>query len=280
LEIGGAIQSTDFSIAGNVSSQFISGLLFAIALSGKGGTVRIEGDLESAPYLHLTVDALSQFGVRVNWDGDRFTIPPAQTLVSPKKICVEGDWSNAAFPLSLGVMGKEPVTVTGLSPLSRQGDLAIVSLLREFGATVEEEGSSVRAYPSSLRGISIDASQIPDLVPILATVASVAEGTTVIHHASRLRIKESDRLHAISSVLNALGASVREQEDGLVIEGVPSLAGGSVNSFGDHRIAMSLAVASVRCREAVILDGAEATAKSYPDFWQDCTVLGMDCPEA
>ena len=280
LTIGGAIRNTDFSIAGNVSSQFISGLLFAIALSGKGGTVHIEGALESAPYLHLTVDALSQFGIHVNWDGARFTIPPCQPLISPKTICVEGDWSNAAFPLSLGVIGKAPVTITGLSPSSRQGDRAIVTLLREFGATVEEDGSSVRAYPSSLRGISIDASQIPDLVPILATVASVAEGTTVIHHASRLRIKESDRLHAISSVLNALGASVREREDGLVIEGVPHLLGGTVNAFGDHRIAMSLAVASVRCREAVILDGAEATAKSYPDFWQDCTALGLDCPEA
>ena len=141
-------------------------------------------------------------------------------------------------------------------------------------------GDEITAIPSTLHGISVDASQIPDLVPILATVASVAEGETVIHHAARLRIKESDRLRAVSSALGSLGASVTETDDGLVLRGVCTLRGGMADAFGDHRIAMSVAVASVRCQTPILLHGAEATAKSYPDFWRDCSVLGLFCPKS
>ena len=277
LQVRGTIAQTDFCIAGNVSSQFISGLLFAIALSGKGGSVRVSGPLESAPYVTLTLDALAQFGVTVIQGENGFFVEKNQPLLSPDEVRVEGDWSGAAFPLAMGVIGQTPVTLCGLSSDSHQGDRAILSVLREFGATVMEEPQQITALPSPLHGISIDASQIPDLVPILATVASVAEGTTVIHHAERLRIKESDRLHAISHVLSTLGASVTETSDGLIIHGVPHLRGGEVDSFGDHRIAMSVAVASIRCTDKVILSGSEATAKSYPGFWQDCSALGMDC---
>ncbi|MBQ9086591.1 MAG: 3-phosphoshikimate 1-carboxyvinyltransferase [Clostridia bacterium] len=275
LTVRGALQATDFHIAGNVSSQFISGLLFAIAVSGKTGNIWIEGSLESAPYLDLTANALNQFGIEVIRHESRLEIRTNRGLHSPGEVSVEGDWSNAAFPLCLGVIGKEPVTVFGISPSSRQGDRAVLSLLREFGARIFENGDSVTASPSSLHGISIDASQIPDLVPVLATVASIARGQTVIHHASRLRLKESDRLRAVSSVLNALGASVTETDDGLIIEGVPFLQGGEADSFGDHRIAMSVAIASVCCKDTVILHGADATAKSYPGFWQDVTSLGL-----
>lgn len=280
LCLRGAMKETNFSMVGNVSSQFISGLLFALALSGSVGSVTIEGPLESSPYLDLTVDALGQFGVVVHRREDRFEILEPPTLISPGNLSVEGDWSGAAFPLSLGALGQKPVTVTHLSSLSHQGDRAILSLLRRFGAQVCEEVDSVTVYPSPLRGISIDASQIPDLVPILATVASVAEGRTVIHHASRLRLKESDRLRAVATALNGLGASIRETEDGLIIDGVPSLTGGEADAFGDHRIAMSVAVASVRCKNPVLLTGAEVTAKSYPSFWQDVLALGMSCPQA
>ena len=275
LQVNGKLTQNTFSIAGNVSSQFISGLLFAIAFSGKGGSVRVDGPLESAPYVTLTVDALMKFGVSVTKEEDGFSIAENPCLLSPSEVRVEGDWSNAAFPLAMGVIGQRPITLKGLTPDSHQGDRAIVSVLREFGATITEESDRITAFPSSLHGISIDASLIPDLVPILATVASLAEGTTVIHHAERLRIKESDRLYAISHVLNALGASVSETHDGLIIHGVSKLHGGEVDSFGDHRIAMSVAVASTCCREAVVLTGSGANAKSYPGFWQDCTALGM-----
>ena len=179
---------------------------------------------------------------------------------------MEGDWSNAAFPLSLGIIGKAPITVENLSSSSKQGDKKIVDILRAFGGKIEENGSSFIAHPSKLRGIEIDASNIPDLVPILATVASVADGTTVIYGASRLRLKESDRLMTVTSFLSTIGADISETEDGLIIHGKNNLIGGCVNSFGDHRIAMSAAIAASVCNENVTICGAEAVNKSYPDF--------------
>ncbi len=271
----GQVMETEFSIAGNVSSQFISGLLFALAVSGKGGRILIQGNLESAPYIDMTADALNCFGISVYRNEHGIEILENNGLLSRGEVFVEGDWSNAAFPLCLGAMGKSPITVTGLNLHSRQGDRAIVSLLEQFGASVTKKNDTVTVAPAPLHGISIDASQIPDLVPILATVASVAKGRTVISHASRLRLKESDRLQTVCSMLNTLGASVTEQSDGLIIEGVSSLLGGEVSSFGDHRIAMSAAVASVACSSPVTIIRADAAAKSYPDFWEDMADLGM-----
>ncbi|MBR2292694.1 MAG: 3-phosphoshikimate 1-carboxyvinyltransferase [Clostridia bacterium] len=271
----GKLVGNEFSIAGNVSSQFISGLLFALAVSAKGGSLRIEGKPESAPYIDMTVDALRRFGAGVEQTADGYTVEKNDGLRSPKEAFVEGDWSGAAFPLCLGAIGAKPITVTGLDLHSRQGDREILTLLRRFGAEVIAEGNRVTVSPAPLTGISIDASQIPDLVPILATVASVAKGKTVIFNASRLRLKESDRLESTRTVLNALGARVAETPDGLVIEGVDKLSGGRISSFGDHRIAMSAAVASVVCRDSVIIEQAESAAKSYPAFWEDMRSLGL-----
>lgn len=279
LSCRGALNTTDFVIPGNVSSQFISGLLFALAVCGKTGSIRIEGALESAPYVELTVRALRQFGVSVTQTDSLLQIRDNRGLRSPTEADVEGDWSNAAFPLCLGAMGSHPITVTGLDLQSCQGDRAVVSLLRQFGATVSEEQDRVTVSPAPLRGISIDAGQIPDLVPILATVASAAQGTTTICHASRLRIKESDRLQTVRTVLNTLGACVTETQDGLIIEGSRRLSGGTVSSFGDHRIAMSVATASVVCQNAVTVEQAQAVAKSYPGFWDDMRALGMPITE-
>ena len=274
LSCQGRLSAFDFSLAGNVSSQFISGLLFAIAVSGKGGRLRLLSALQSAPYVQMTIDTLALFGVRVSTDADGFTVA-ADKLRSPGTVPVEGDWSGAAFPLCMGALGKHPVTVSGLSLSSAQGDREIVSLLRRFGASVTESADAVTVSPAPLHGITIDASQIPDLVPVLATVASVAEGTTVIHHAERLRLKESDRLQTTCAMLRALGAHISETEDGLRIEGVPALSGGSVSAFGDHRIAMSAAVAAVAATAPVTVIGAECAAKSYPRFWDDIAALGM-----
>lgn len=272
----GALHTSDFTISGGVSSQFISGLLFALAVSGKGGSITIEGHLESEPYLALTVDALRQFGVSIKRDGNLFLLPKNDGLHSPATAMVEGDWSGAAFPLCMGALGKRAVTVTGLLPASRQGDRAIADLLARFGAKVSFFEEECTVAPDTLCGIDIDASQIPDLVPVLAVVASVAKGKTRIYGASRLRLKESDRLKTTSALLSALGANVEELEDGLLIEGIPTLCGGSVSSARDHRIAMSAAVASVVCDAPILLDGAEAVAKSYPDFWRDMRALGLN----
>lgn len=271
----GALSTNEFAISGGVSSQFISGLLFALAVSGKGGSIHIDGKLESAPYIDLTLDALRKFGVDFVRTEDSITLLNNRGLHSPERLSVEGDWSNAAFALSMGAIGKDPVTVTGLDEASHQGDRAIVSLLARFGAKVTMHDGECTVSPAPLHGIEIDAAQIPDLVPVLATLASVAEGKTVIYNASRLRIKESDRLQSVAALLGGLGARITETEDGLCIEGVPSLCGGSVSAFGDHRIAMSAAVASLVSTSPVMLDGSEAVAKSYPAFWRDMASLGL-----
>ena len=275
LRAEGTLNRTDFSIPGNVSSQFISGLLFALACSGKGGSVTVEGALESAPCVDMTLDALRLFGIRATRTDSLIRVHKSASLSSPRTLSVEGDWSGAAFPLCLGAIGSGAISVTGLSLTSRQGDRAILSLLRRFGAEVTEEANCVTVSPTPLRGISIDASQIPDLVPILAVVASVAEGRTEIRGAARLRIKESDRLTAVRQLLSHLGARIIEHEDGLTIDGVSRLRGGTVSAFGDHRIAMSAAVASAVCDAPLWIEGAEAVEKSYPSFWNTMNVLGM-----
>lgn len=271
----GKISGHDFSIRGDVSSQFISGLLFALAVSGSAGSINIIGKLESAPYVDMTADALRCFGVGVHRTADGYAIKENNGLRSPGDVFVEGDWSGAAFPLCLGAVGKGSVTLRGIDTSSRQGDRAIVSLLERFGAKVELGERTVIVSPAPLRGIEIDASQIPDLVPILAVVGALAEGRTVIYNAERLRIKESDRLQTTCDTLNALGAKIEQTSDGLIIDGVSSLTGGRVSSFGDHRIAMSAAVASARATGEVIIEGAHAAAKSYPAFWTDMRALGM-----
>ena len=264
----GKISGDRFAIPGNVSSQFISGLLFALALCGEGGHLTILDRLESAPYVDMTCDALRRFGATIVRTEDGYDVlSPAHTATADET-AVEGDWSNAAFPLSAAAIGGE-VTMTGLDLHSHQGDRAILDLLSRFGAEVSSTEGTVTVRHRTLRGIEIDATQIPDL----ATVASVAEGTTRIFGAARLRLKESDRLVTVREMLSALGATVSETEDGLVIEGKPHLTGGTVSAAGDHRIAMSAAVASVACETPVTITGAEATAKSYPAFFDDMTSL-------
>ncbi|MBO5882982.1 MAG: 3-phosphoshikimate 1-carboxyvinyltransferase [Clostridia bacterium] len=272
----GQLSGLEYSIAANVSSQFISGILFALAIWGKGGTLKLTGKIESAPYIDMTTDTLKLFGVNISFSDSMFTVLPADKLISPKDVNVEGDWSGAAFPICMGVLGQSAVEVFGLNLSSRQGDREILNILRRFGADIVENGDSVIAKGNAmLHGINIDASQIPDLVPVMATVAATAKGTTVISGAERLRIKESDRLSAVKEMLNTLGANITETKDGLIINGVPHLCGGIVSSYNDHRIAMSAAVASAVCQRDVTITDAEATSKSYPQFWNDIEDLSV-----
>ena len=279
LTVSGQLSGNYFEIAGDVSSQFITGLLFALTLTKKRAALKVTKTLESAPYINITLDALSLFGANIKRDGNTFNITNTPSLSAPKDLCVEGDWSNAAFPLALGIIGKGPIKISGLSTKSSQGDKEIVNVLRAFGGSIEEENGTLTAEPSALHGIEVDASQIPDLVPIIATVATVADGRTTIYNASRLKLKESDRLQSTTEVLSALGACISQTDDGLIIKGRESLKGGSVSSFGDHRIAMSAAVASAVCTDAVTLCKAESTQKSYPTFWEDMRTLGLNFQE-
>lgn len=260
-----------FRLAGNISSQFISGLLLALPMTGTDSELVLTTPLESAGYVDMTLDALRRFGVRVECTQNGWRIPAGARYASCGAAEVEGDWSNAAFWLTAGAISS-PVTVTGLAPDSRQGDRAAAAILARFGAEVSTEGDAVTVRPGRLRGIELNARDIPDLVPPLALAAACAEGTTRILGAERLRIKESDRLRSVAAALNALGGDVRVLPDGLEIHG-GTLTGGTADAQNDHRIAMLAAVAASVCAEPVRVCGAEAVNKSYPGFWKDFTQL-------
>ena len=239
----------------------------------------LSGKAESFPYIDLTMLMLDKFGIKVDFNANVFTIPGKQIYRSPGAIYIEGDWSNAAFWLTAGALGENCVICDGLDLKSRQGDRIVLNLLARFGANIETNASSVTVRGGKLHGMEIDAGNIPDLVPILAAAAAAAEGTTVIRNAGRLRTKESDRLAAVSSVLTGLGADVRVTDGGLIINGkggldAKSLTGGKISSWGDHRIAMTAAIASLICAQPVIIEGAQAVNKSYPGFFDDFRLLG------
>ncbi len=276
LTSSGKLTGKEYKIRGDVSSQFISGLLFALTVSRLGGKLIIEGKTESEPYINMTVDALSIFGAKPIKTSYGYLINENSVLKAPPSIGVEGDWSNAAFPLCMGAVGNGKICVYGLNGSSYQGDRAIIDILKRMGADITEDaerGEITVNGGAPLHGICIDASQIPDLVPVLATVAATAEGETEIYGAARLRLKESDRLETVSAMLGALGASVIQTDGGLIIHGKRMLDGGTVNACNDHRIAMSAAVAAVRCTSPVTVIGAECASKSYPDFWNDLNTI-------
>ena len=276
LSCSGQLRPGAFSLPGNISSQYISALLMTLPLLEGESTLRIEGALESAAYVAMTEEVLRLGGVRTEKTGDGYRIPGGQRCRFAPELSVEGDYSNAAFFLCAGALSERGIRVTGLDPQSRQGDRAIVPLLEEMGAQVASDGSSVTVKRAALHGITIDASPIPDLIPVLSVVAAAASGETRVIHAQRLRLKESDRLHSTTQMLRALGAEAEELPDGLVIRGGRTLAGGTVDACGDHRIAMSAAVAGGICRGAVTICGSECVQKSYPDFWTDFQQLKGD----
>lgn len=272
LTITGRLQPGDFFLPGNVSSQFITGLLFAAPLLNGDSEITLTSPLESAGYVEMTVRILQEYGIKVIPSESGWSIPGNQHY-RPCRRAIERDWSQAAFFLAAGALGG-PVEVEGLHPDSAQGDRAAEELLRRFGANLSWNGNVLKAGLSSLHGIEIDASQIPDLVPILSVTAALAEGRTVIRRAERLRLKESDRLTAMARGLTALGAVVQETEDGLVIDGVSRLHGGNAEGQNDHRIVMALSVAALVSDGDVTISDAESIRKSYPDFFRDYNALG------
>ena len=269
--ISGRLSNPDFSIAANVSSQFISGLLFALPLMG-GGTIRMTGEIQSGSYLDITVECMRLAGIDVTLQGDTYHVQG--TYHMPAESTVQGDWSNAAFWLCAGAIGPQAVTVTGLNLYSAQGDRKILDVLERFGAGIQKTEDSVTVSPEKLSGIALDASDIPDLVPVITAVACRAAGETRIEHAERLRIKESDRIQSVCALLNAFGADYTEKPDGMIICGGKPLHGATVSSYNDHRIAMSAAIAATVCTEPVTIIGAEAVNKSYPTFWAEYRRLG------
>ncbi len=271
--VTGNLTPGEYILPGNVSSQYITGLLLALPLLSGDSTIRVTGERQSMGYINMTLRVLSRFGIRVITEQSTselvYRIFGGQEYTKPTDRSVEGDWSNAAFWLTAGILGEEPVRVTGLNLNSAQGDRSIVNWIHAFGGRIETEGDSVTAYPSRdlLHGTEINAAQIPDMVPALSLIATQAKGVTEINHAERLRLKESDRLESVTNVLKALGAEVRELPDGLQIRGRTKLYGTTVNSYGDHRIAMMAAIASLVADGCVTITDAESVNKSYPTFF-------------
>ena len=249
LRCQGKLKSGEYTIDGGVSSQYITGLLFALSLMG-GGKLNITGKIESLPYIEMTQKAMSIFGICT----DDYTVAPGQKYVSPGLWTVEGDWSNGAFFLAAQALDN-PLDVQNLNPDSPQGDRASASLLKQLN-----------------ENIVIDASDIPDLVPILSIVAGAKNGA-VFKNIQRLRIKESDRVASTIAMLEALGGKAEATEDTLTVYGT-GYRGGIVDAQNDHRIAMSAAIAATVCTEPVTILGAEAVKKSYPKFWDEYARLG------
>ncbi len=257
LTISGKLQSGAFRIRGDVSSQYITGLLFALPLLQGDSEIVLTTPLESGAYVEMTLGALKKSGVEVEKRESGYFVRGGQTYAPPAYAAVEGDWSNAAFFITASVIGNL-VRVRGVDKNSAQGDAAIKDVLL-----------SIRSS-----GAEIDAGNIPDLVPAVSVAAAYATGRTVIKNAARLRLKECDRLHAVAANLNALGGRVRETDDGLIIDGTGGLTGGRVDGFNDHRIVMSMAIAATKAAGAVEILGAEAVEKSYPAFFEEFKRLG------
>ncbi len=265
LNVSGKISAGEYSLRGDVSSQFVTGLLMALSYLG-GGVIKLIPPVQSRPYIDITLQVLRTFGADIKEENNTFYIN--QNPLSGCDFAVEADWSNAAFPLCMGA------EVMGLNPDSTQGDKAIIEVLKKMGVSVTENGGSFKADLSSLHGCRIDASDIPDAVPVIAAIAATAQGETVIYNAERLRIKESDRIQTTVSMIHALGGDIAETSDGMIINGKPFLSGGETESFNDHRIAMAAAVAALKCKGEVIIRNAEAVNKSYPAFFEDYNKLG------
>jgi 3-phosphoshikimate 1-carboxyvinyltransferase len=266
---GGGIKGGTARIRGDVSSQFISGMLFAAPRAEGSVTIEVTTELESRNYVDITLDVLGKFGIGVSESARRFEISPQH--YEPCDYTVEGDFSSAAFMLAAGALYGR-VRVTGLNAASKQGDTQILGILKKMGARMSESNGAFVTEASALRGVRIDATHIPDLVPILAVLGCFAAGKTTIFNAQRLRIKESDRLAAMCAALRSMGARISETEDGLAIE--KSALYGAGISTNDHRIAMACAIAALGAQGNTTIENAECVSKSYPDFFRDLQALG------
>ena len=251
LRCTGKLKAGAYSISGNVSSQYITGLLLALSLLDEASSLEVTGKVESRPYIDMTREVLTLFEVDPESPGTR-------KLKSPGWIAVEGDWSNGAFWLAANELGSE-ISLSGLNDNSCQGDRAVTEILPMLRSGCPR----------------VSAGDIPDLVPILSVVAAANHGA-VFTDIQRLRLKESDRVASVIAMIEALGGSGSSTEDTLTVFGT-GLKGGSVDACNDHRIAMAAAIAATACREPVTILGAECVSKSYPRFWEEYRKLSGDC---
>ncbi|HOV69335.1 MAG TPA: 3-phosphoshikimate 1-carboxyvinyltransferase [Clostridia bacterium] len=269
INIDGRLDSGVFEIPGNISSQYISGMLMALPLAG-GGEIRLTSALESAPYVDMTLQMMRRFGVRCEARGQSFIVEGGQ--YKGAIAAIEGDYSQAAFWLAAGAISGD-VTVENLSSSSLQGDRRIVELLRGFGANVSQSREAVTAKQSALTGMDIDARDIPDLVPVLAVLGAYASGKTRIYNIERLQLKESDRKAAVYNMIKSMGGEIELAPESIIIKG-SGLSGGEIDTENDHRIAMAGAIAALGAKNGAIIKDYRCVDKSYPDFYRDFIRLG------
>ena len=272
---GGSVQ-----LPGNVSSQFISGLLLAGPLMERGLEITVTSPLESRGYVSLTIEILRRHGIDVGTDRDMssFHVAPHQTY-RPADHIIPGDYSSAAFLMAVAATTGSKILVTGLGEQDSEPDSEFLRILARMGAKSEFSSGRLLVQRGVLKGARVNISNCPDLGPLIAVLGSCAQGETEITGAERLRYKESDRLAAIASELSRLGAEVEETEGGLVVHGPSRLHGGMVESHGDHRIAMALAVAALNASDTVTIRDAECVNKSYPTFFDDIRSVGVEVNE-
>lgn len=266
FSISGKLKSGIYSLRGDISSQFISGLLFALPLLDGDSEIILTSELESKPYVDITIDALNTFGISVTETPNGYRIKGNQVYKAVDKLVCEADFSQAAFFYVANALGSN-IEICGMNEKSSQGDKKIVEILGEIGYNNKDRVSDLKPFEVSVK-------DIPDLVPILTVLACYCNGESVIYDAKRLRIKESDRLMAISDCLIAMGADIEVFDDKLKIYGGKRLKGTTIDAFNDHRIAMSAAIAATISDGDVIISGAECINKSYPDFFEDYNKLG------
>ncbi|SEL17663.1 3-phosphoshikimate 1-carboxyvinyltransferase [Ruminococcus albus] len=261
--INGKLTGGRYEIDGGISSQFITGLLLALPLTGQRSEIVLTSHLESRPYVDMTIDVMRKYGVNVEVTENSFIIPEGQKFRAYDD-AVEGDHSQGAFFEVANSLGSD-IDIRGLNENSFQGDKKVIEICKEI---VYNDNGAMKPF-------TVSAADIPDLVPILAVLGSFCGGESRIIDAARLRLKESDRLAAMEETLNALGGDVTATADSLIIKGKESLSGGAeVSAHNDHRIAMAMAIAATRCENPIIIRGAECVRKSYPDFWEVYRSLG------
>ena len=272
---GGGLKGGRTQIRGDISSQFISGLLFASPMAEEETEIIVTTPLESRGYVQMTLETLASHRIEVSASEDlrRFEIAPKQSY-KPHDHKIPGDYSSAAFLLAAAAITSSRVRVLNLSRETTQGDKAILDILMDIGAEVRVSDNCVEVEARELNAVDIDVRDVPDLVPVCAALACYARGTSRLYNARRLRYKESDRLFSLHSELKKMGADITIADESLVIKGPCTLHGAVINPHGDHRIAMACTIAALGARGETTIQEAECVRKSYPNFFTDLKSLG------
>ncbi len=275
IKTSGTLRSGEYTIDGSISSQFISAMIFALSKQQQDSTLHITNKLESKPYIDMTINTLSKFGVSIIYKDERTIFIKGSQKYKGANITFDRDWSHAAFFVCAAAMGGA-IKLLGLDAHSIQGDKVIIDIIKNMGASVviNNDNSITVENKGRLNAVDIDISHTPDLAPILALLAASANGTTRLYNAKRLKYKESDRINDLASMLSSIGVSIKTSDDEITIEGTGTIEGGRANPYGDHRLAMTAAMASVISRNPIVLENYNVVSKSSKSFFEQFVSLG------